>query len=151
VTFSPKEPEKPARRKARHTYLVFARGVIGETNVDYTTLYQRFAPNDWAAIKPDDGVALAALKSGCAAKAVVSFLHQSPYVQHQVQKALPALGQAQGIQNSLALERHLSGNRAIGSPIRNVNCSASLRLELDKQFLSGAGRHSVGGHRGHDG
>jgi hypothetical protein len=118
VTFTPKEPEKPAGREARQTYLVFARGVIGETAVDYTTLYQRFAPNDWAAIKLDDGVALAALKSGYAAKDIVGFLHQSPYVQHQihvgqvpvatmtqyakatVQKALQVLGQTQGIQNS---------------------------------------------------
>jgi hypothetical protein len=117
VTFTPKEPEKHAGREARHTYLVFARGVIGETNVDYATLYQRFAPNDWATIKLDYGVALAALKSGYAAKDVVGFLHQSPYVQHQihggqvtvatmtqyakstVQKALQVLGHTQGIQN----------------------------------------------------
>jgi hypothetical protein len=118
VTLPPKEPEKSAGREARHTYLVFARGVIGETNVDYATVYQRFAPNDWAAIKLDDGVALAALKSGYSAKDIVGFLHQSPYVQHQihggqvpvatmtqyakatVQKALQVLGRAQGIQNS---------------------------------------------------
>jgi hypothetical protein len=67
-------------------------------------------------IKLDDGVALAALKSGYSAKDVVDFLHQSPYVQHQihvgqvlvatmtqyestVQKALQVLGQTQGIQN----------------------------------------------------
>ena len=84
VPLSPKEPEKPAGQEARQTYLVFARGVIGEPSVDYTTLYQRFAPNDWAALKLDDGVALAALQSGYAAKAVVGFLHQSPYVQHQI-------------------------------------------------------------------
>jgi hypothetical protein len=117
VTFIPKEPEKLAGQEARQTYLVFARAVIGETSVDYATLYQRFAPNDWAAIKLDDGVALAALKSGYAAKDVVGFLHQSPYVQHQihagqipvatmtqyakstVQKALQVLGQTQGIKN----------------------------------------------------
>jgi hypothetical protein len=118
VTFTPKDPEKPAGQEARQTYLVFARAVIGETAIDYSTLYQRFAPNDWAAIKLDDGVALAALKSGYAAKDVVGFLHQSPYVQHQihvsrvpvatmtqyakstVQKALQALGQTQDVQNS---------------------------------------------------
>jgi hypothetical protein len=62
-------------------------------------------------------VALAALKSGYVAKDVVGFLHQSPYVQHQihvgqvpvatmtqyakstVQKALQVLGQTQDIQN----------------------------------------------------
>jgi hypothetical protein len=117
VTFSPKEPEKIAGQEARQTYLVFARAVIGETSVDYATLYQRFAPNDWAAIKLDDGVALAALKSGYPAKDVVGFLHQSPYVQHQihvqqvpvatmtqyakatVQKALQVIGQVQGVPN----------------------------------------------------
>jgi hypothetical protein len=117
VTFTPKEPEKLAGQEARQTYLVFARAVIGETSVDYATVYQRFAPNDWAAIKLDDGVALAALKSGYTAKDVVGFLHQSPYVQNQihaaqvpvatmtqyarstVQKALQLLGQTQGIQN----------------------------------------------------
>jgi hypothetical protein len=122
VTFSPKEPEKPAGQEARQTYLVFARAVIGETNVDYATVYQRFAPNDWAAIKLDDGVALAALKSGYAAKDVVGFLHQSPYVQHQihaaqvpvatmtqyakatVQKAIQSLGQTPAAQGQIQLE-----------------------------------------------
>ncbi len=117
MTLSPKEPEKLAGQEARQTYLVFARAVIGETSVDYPTLYQRFAPNDWAAIKLDDGVALAALKSGYAAKDVVGFLHQSPYVQHQihvgqipvatmtqyakatVQKALQVIGQVPGSPN----------------------------------------------------
>jgi hypothetical protein len=134
VTFTPKEPEKPAGREARQTYLVFARGVIGESSVDYTTLYQRFAPNDWAAIKLDDGVALAALRSGYAAKAVVGFLHQSPYVQHQihvgqipvatmtqyakstVQKALQVLGQTQGTQNQsgtgVATQRELGDQQS---------------------------------------
>lgn len=84
VSLTPKEPEKLAGKEARQTYLVFARAVIGETRVDYTTLYQRFAPNDWAAIKLDDAVTLAALKSGYAPKDVVGFLHQSPYVQHQI-------------------------------------------------------------------
>jgi hypothetical protein len=117
VTLSPKEPEKLAGQEARQTYLVFARAVIGETSVDYATLYQRFAPNDWAAIKLDDGVALAALKSGYSAKDVVGFLHQSPYVQHQihagqipvatmtqyakatVQKALQVIGQTPSNEN----------------------------------------------------
>jgi hypothetical protein len=134
VTFTPKEPEKLAGQEARQTYLVFARAVIGETSVDYATLYQRFAPNDWAAIKLDDGVALAALKSGYAAKDVVGFLHQSPYVQHQihaqqvpvatmtqyakstVQKAMEVLGQTPGIQNQPvtgeALQRQLRDSQS---------------------------------------
>jgi len=84
VSLTPKEPEKPAGQEARQTYLVFARAVIGETGVNYATLYQRFAPHDWAAIKLDDAVALAALKSGYIPNDVVGFLHQSPYVQHQI-------------------------------------------------------------------
>jgi hypothetical protein len=144
VTFTPKEPEKPSGQEARQTYLVFARAVIGETHVDYATLYQRFAPNDWAAIKLDDGVALAALKSGYAAKDVVGFLHQSPYVQHQihagqipvatmtqyakatVQKALQVLGQTPGTENQ-------SGTGA--TPQRQLRDSCAPRVRQSHQGL----------------
>ena len=58
--------------------------------MDYPTLYQRFVGNDWAAIKLDEEVGKTALKAGYAPKDVVQFLHQSPYVQHQIhQKQVP--------------------------------------------------------------
>jgi hypothetical protein len=84
VSLTPKEPEKEIGQEARQSYLVFARAVVGEIHLDYTTLYQRFAQNDWAAIKLDDAVALAALKAGYSPKDVVGFLHQGPYVQYQI-------------------------------------------------------------------
>lgn len=80
----PKEPENAAGKQARQQYLEQARRVVGEANLDYAALYQRFAQNDWAAIKLDDTVALAALKAGYSPKEVVGILHQSPYLQHQV-------------------------------------------------------------------
>ena len=49
---------------ARHDYLEISRRVIGEPDIDYIELYQRFIANEWAAIKLDDAVALAALKLG---------------------------------------------------------------------------------------
>jgi len=84
MSLQPKEPENPAGREARQTYLVFARAVIGDTSLDYSTLYERFAANDWAAIKLDDAVSQSALKAGYAPKEVVKFLYQSPYIQHQI-------------------------------------------------------------------
>ncbi len=80
----PKEPENEAGQQARQHYLEQARRVVGEAKLDYAALYQRFAQNDWAAIKLDDSVALAALKAGYSPKEVVGILHQSPYLQHQV-------------------------------------------------------------------
>ena len=80
----PKEPENEAGRQARQQYLAQARKVIGEAEIDYCALYQRFAENDWAAIKLDEAIARTALKAGYAPKRVVGLLHQSPYLQHQV-------------------------------------------------------------------
>ena len=89
-TLIPKAPENESGKEARQTYLVFARAVIREMSVDYPTLYQRFVGNDWAAIKLDEEVGKTALKAGYAPKDVVQFLHQSPYVQHQIhQKQVP--------------------------------------------------------------
>ncbi|MFG6095003.1 hypothetical protein SPB21_07120 [Leptothoe sp. ISB3NOV94-8A] len=46
---------------ARHDYLEVSRRVIGEPDIDYLQLYQRFIVNEWAAIKLDDSVALTVL------------------------------------------------------------------------------------------
>jgi len=84
----PKEPETEIGQQARQDYLKYARGVIGSSaasssTMDYETLYQQFAVNDWAAIKLDDAVCLAALKAGRKPQEVFGFLHQGPYVQCQ--------------------------------------------------------------------
>ncbi len=92
----PKAPENDAGRAARQQYLEQAQKVVGEPELDYPTLYQRFAGNDWAAIKLDDAVAIAALSAGNSPKEVVGILHQSPYLQYQVHEnkvPLPPMSQ----------------------------------------------------------
>ncbi len=84
MALTPKTPETHAGIEARQQYLALAREIIGDPAMDYTMLYQRFAENDWAAIKLDDEVAQRALKGGQAPKTVVGILYQSPYMQHQV-------------------------------------------------------------------
>jgi hypothetical protein len=86
----PKEPTHEAGQQARQIYLEQARRVIGESNAEYATVYQRFAENDWAAMQLDRAVVAAALKAGMSAKEVVDALHQGPYIQYQVhQKQVP--------------------------------------------------------------
>ncbi|MDJ0707456.1 MAG: hypothetical protein QNJ46_29630 [Leptolyngbyaceae cyanobacterium MO_188.B28] len=80
----PKDPENEVGREARQQYLAQAQMVIGEADLDYAVLYQRFAENDWAAIKLDEAIARYALRAGYPPKQVVGLLHQSPYLQHQV-------------------------------------------------------------------
>ena len=84
MAFQPKDPDNEPGRQARQHYLDYARRVTGEATLDYATLYQRFAENDWAALKLDDAVAQTTLKAGFSPKAVSGILHQSPYLQHQV-------------------------------------------------------------------
>lgn len=81
---TPKPPSNEAGKAARQQYLALAQRVTGEPKLDYDTLYQRFAENDWAAVKLDDAVASLSLKSGNSPKQTVGILHQSPYLQHQV-------------------------------------------------------------------
>ena len=80
----PKEPSNEAGKIARQQYLDLAKRVIGEAKLDYATLYQRFAENDWASVKLDDAVAALSLKAGNSPKQTVGILHQSPYLQYQV-------------------------------------------------------------------
>jgi hypothetical protein len=84
MVLEPKKPSNEAGKAARQQYLDLAKRVTGEANLDYETLYQRFAENDWAAVKLDDAVALLSLKAGNSPKQTVGILHQSPYLQHQV-------------------------------------------------------------------
>ena len=69
---------------ARNDYLEVSRRVIGEPDIDYTELYQRFIVNEWAAIKLDDSVALTALRLGKPAMNVAITLLQGPFIQYQV-------------------------------------------------------------------
>jgi hypothetical protein len=102
MSLKPKEPENEAGREARQQYLKFARQVVGDPQMDYETLYTRFAQNDWAAIKLDDAVALNALKAGHSPKVTVGILHQSPYLQHQVhQNKVPLAPMSQYVRSTV--------------------------------------------------
>ncbi|MCU0567477.1 MAG: hypothetical protein MUF49_12880 [Oculatellaceae cyanobacterium Prado106] len=89
MPLKPKEPETETGKQARQQYLEHAQRITGEAGLDYATLYQRFAQNDWAAIKLDDAIALSALRAGYSPKEVVGILHQSPYLQYQVHANSP--------------------------------------------------------------
>lgn len=102
MSIQPKEPANEAGKTARQGYLEFARKVIGEVSLDYPSLYQRFAQNDWAAIKLDDAVAEAALHAGQSATESCRLLLQSPYVQYQVhQKQVGASGMVRYVESTV--------------------------------------------------
>ena len=81
MALTPKEPDSEVGLKPRRVYLQFAQRVIGESTLDYPTLYRCFAQNDWAAIKLDDAVVEAVLRAGFSLKSAVGVLHQGPYLQ----------------------------------------------------------------------
>jgi hypothetical protein len=96
MMLQPKEPANELGRRSRQLYVEQAKQVIGDRELDYLTLYERFALNDWAAVKLDETVALSALKSGVLPKDIVNMLHQGPYIQHQVHiNQVPVLAMSQ--------------------------------------------------------
>jgi len=104
MELTPREPKSEVAIKAREVYLTFARRVIGESNLDYSTLYQRFAQNDWAAIKLDDAIAEAIVRGGYSLKSAVGALHQGPYVQFQVhQKGVPPAAMTQYVRSTVLM------------------------------------------------
>ena len=84
MALKPKQPSNKVGKVARQQYLELAQRITGDANLKYATLYQRFAENDWAAVKLDDAVSSLSLKVGNSPKQTVGILHQSPYLQHQV-------------------------------------------------------------------
>ena len=112
---TPKEPESEVGRKARQAYLQFAQRVIGESTLDYPTLYRRFAENDWAAIKLDDAVAEAVLRAGFSPKSAVGILHQGPYLQFQVHhNKVPLAPMSQYVRSTVLTAMQKVGVRAPG-------------------------------------
>ena len=83
MDFTPKEPQTEGGCQARQQYLQFAQRIIDEPTMDYATLYKRFAPNDWAAIRLNDAVAEVALREGMAPQGVTGLLYQGPFAQCQ--------------------------------------------------------------------
>jgi hypothetical protein len=129
MTLKPKTPEKEAGKEARRQYLALAQQVIGDPQMDYDTLYQRFAENDWAAIKLDDAVSLKALKAGYEPKAVVGILHQSPYVQHQVhQNKVPAAPMSQYVRSTVM---KVMQQWKVAQPSQQNTPKQSMRRQMD--------------------
>ncbi|MEO1743096.1 MAG: hypothetical protein AAFR99_14965 [Cyanobacteria bacterium J06629_9] len=128
MALKPKEPANEKGEKARQLYLEMARAVVGEANLGYESLYQRFAENDWAAIKLDSAVALRGLQAGHSPRTVVGMLHQSPYMQHQVhQKKVPLAPMSQYARSTVAkLANQLESARAEKS--RSQSRSSEIEL-----------------------
>ena len=102
MSLKPKQPSNESGKAARQQYLDLAKRVTGEANLDYDTLYQRFAENDWAAVKLDDAVASLSLRTGNSPKQTVGILHQSPYLQHQMhQRNVPLAPMSQYVRSTV--------------------------------------------------
>ena len=124
---TPKEPESEVGRKARQAYLQFAQRVIGESTLDYPTLYRRFAENDWAAIKLDDAVAEAVLRARFSPKSAVGILHQGPYLQFQVHhNKVPLAPMSQYVRSTVLTAMQKVGIKASGQGL-----SAQRRSDLE--------------------
>jgi hypothetical protein len=112
--------------------LEHAQKITGEAGLDYNTLYQRFAQNDWAAIKLDDAIALSALKAGRSPKEVVGILHQSPYLQYQVHGNKVPLAPMSQYVRSTVMKAVQKGERSTGqnkTQERSVQRQSSVELE----------------------
>ena len=122
---TPKEPESEVGRKARQAYLQFAQRVIGESTLDYPTLYRRFAENDWAAIKLDEAV----LRAGFSPKSAVGILHQGPYLQFQVHhNKVPLAPMSQYVRSTVLTAMQKVGVRA---PRQGPSVQRQPDLELE--------------------
>jgi hypothetical protein len=122
MALTPKQPSNEAGKAARQQYLDFAKRVTGEFNLDYDRLYQRFAENDWAAVKLDDAVASLSLKAGNSPKQTVGILHQSPYLQYQVHhQNVPLAPMSQYVRSTVlkTVQQQKQGQSQKRSPSQN--------------------------------
>jgi len=128
----PRSTETEAGAKARQGYLEMAQKVVGDADMDYTDPYQRFVLNDSAAIKLDDSVAMAALKSGKSPKEASILLIQGPYVQHQVHvKQVATLTMSRYVQSTVQRAfRQLQGSRQ--SPSDQLQTSQQQKTEIER-------------------
>jgi hypothetical protein len=133
MVLEPKKPSNAAGQAARQQYLDLAKRVTGEANLDYETLYQRFAENDWAAVKLDDAVASLSLKAGNSPKQTVGILHQSPYLQHQVHhRNVPLAPMSQYVRSTvLKGVQQLKQARSLSSETQPRSASQKSEIEKD--------------------
>jgi hypothetical protein len=133
MVLEPKKPSNAAGQAARQQYLDLAKRVTGEANLDYDTLYQRFAENDWAAVKLDDAISSLSLKTGNSPKQTVGILHQSPYLQHQVHhRNVPLAPMSQYVRSTvLKSVQQLKQTQSLSSEPQNRHASRKSELEKD--------------------
>jgi phosphomevalonate kinase len=133
MVLEPKKPSNEAGQAARQQYLDLAKRVTGEANLDYDTLYQRFAENDWAAVKLDDAISSLSLKTGNSAKQTVGILHQSPYLQHQVHhRNVPLAPMSQYVRSTvLKSVQQLKQTQSLTSETQSRSTSRKSELEKD--------------------
>jgi hypothetical protein len=133
MVLEPKKPSNEAGQAARQQYLDLAKRVTGEANLDYQTLYQRFAENDWAAVKLDDAISSLSLKTGNSPKQTVGILHQSPYLQHQVHHHnVPLAPMSQYVRSTvLKSVQQLKQTQSLSSETQNRSASRKSEIEKD--------------------
>jgi hypothetical protein len=133
MVLEPKKPSNEAGQAARQQYLDLAKRVTGEANLDYETLYQRFAENDWAAVKLDDAISSLSLKTGNSPKQTVGILHQSPYLQHQVHhRNVPLAPMSQYVRSTvLKSVQQLKQTQSLTSETQNRSTSRKSEIEKD--------------------
>jgi hypothetical protein len=131
MTLTPKQPSNETGKAARQQYLDLAKRITGEANLDYETLYQRFAENDWAAVKLDDAVASLSLKAGNSPKQTVGILHQSPYLQHQVHhRNVPLAPMSQYVRSTVL--KGVQQLKQTQSSLETQSRHASRKSEIEK-------------------
>jgi hypothetical protein len=133
MVLEPKKPSNAAGQAARQQYLDLAKRVTGEANLDYETLYQRFAENDWAAVKLDDAISSLSLKTGNSPKQTVGILHQSPYLQHQVHhRNVPLAPMSQYVRSTvLKSVQQLKQTQSLSSETQSRHTSRKSEIEKD--------------------
>ncbi|NET34892.1 MAG: hypothetical protein F6K19_23190 [Cyanothece sp. SIO1E1] len=85
----PREPETEKGRLVREQYLSIARTALGESTLDYLSLYERYSQDQPAAQSLDQSVARAALQAGHGPRQVIQLLAQGPFTQHQTRQLSP--------------------------------------------------------------
>jgi hypothetical protein len=95
----PREPETEKGQLTRSQYLAFAQTVLKDSEIDYLSLYRKYAIAPQSAQSLDQSVAALALKSGVPPRQVIQLLAQGVFTQQQTrllsfeekQSALPKL------------------------------------------------------------
>jgi hypothetical protein len=118
----PREPETEKGQLTRSQYLAFAQTVLKDSEIDYLSLYRKYAIAPQSAQSLDQSVATLAFKSGVPPRQVIQLLAQGVFTQQQTrllspeekQAALPGLLQyAQAIVETAQRQRFVEYASAV--------------------------------------